>query len=55
LAGWLLSLIAGIIAIREGMSVDTGKAIIIALLGGLFYIAVSVLIGMLSLPFKLIF
>jgi hypothetical protein len=56
--GWLfglvagiLSLIAGIIAIREGMSVDTGKAIIIALLGGLFYIAVSVLIGVLSLPF----
>ena len=25
------------------------------LLGGLFYIAVSVLIGMLSLPFKLVF
>jgi hypothetical protein len=60
--GWLfglvagiLSLIAGIIAIREGMSVDTGKAIIIALLGGLFYIAVSVLIGMLSLPFNFIY
>ena len=53
LAAGILSLIAGILAIREGMSVDTGKAIIIALLGGLFYIAVSVLIGMLSLPFKL--
>jgi hypothetical protein len=55
LAAGILSLIAGIIAIREGMSVDTGKAIIIALLGGLFYIAVSVLIGMLSLPFNLVF
>jgi hypothetical protein len=53
LAAGVLSLIAGVLAIREGMSVDTGKAIIIALLGGLFYIAVSVLIGMLSLPFKL--
>ncbi|MGA9398314.1 MAG: YIP1 family protein [Anaerolineaceae bacterium] len=55
LAGGILSLIAGIIAIREGMSVDTGKAIIIALLGGLFYIAVSVLIGVLSLPLKIVF
>jgi len=55
LAGGILSLIAGIIAIREGMSVDTGKAIIIALLGALFYIAVSVLIGVLSLPLKLVF
>jgi hypothetical protein len=55
LAAGILSLIAGIIAIREGMSVDTGKAVIIALLGGLFYIAVSVLIGMLSLPFNLVF
>jgi hypothetical protein len=55
LAGGIMSLIAGIIAIREGMSVDTGKAIIIALLGGLFYIAVSILIGVLSLPLKLVF
>ncbi len=55
LAAGILSLIAGIIAIREGMSVDTGKAIIIALLGSLFYIAVSVLIGVLSLPFGRIF
>ncbi len=55
LAAGILSLIAGIIAIREGMSVDTGKAIIIALLGALFYIAVSVLFGVLSLPFKLVF
>jgi hypothetical protein len=51
LAAGILSLIAAIIAIREGMSVDTGKAVIIALLGALFYIAVSVLIGILSLPF----
>jgi hypothetical protein len=54
LAGGILSLIAGIIAIREGMSVDTGSAIIIALLGAVFYIAVSVLIGMLTLPFNLL-
>jgi hypothetical protein len=51
LAAGVMSLIASIIAIREGMSVDTGKAVIIALLGALFYIAVSVLIGILSLPF----
>jgi len=51
LAAGILGLIAGIIAIREGMSVDTGKAVIIALLGALFYIAVSALIGILSLPF----
>jgi hypothetical protein len=51
LAAGILSLIAAIIAIREGMAVDTGKAVIIALLGALFYIAVSVLIGILSLPF----
>lgn len=51
LAAGILSLIAAIIAIRESMAVDTGKAVIIALLGALFYIAVSVLIGILSLPF----
>ena len=58
LIGWLfglvagiLSLIAAIIAIREGMAVDTGKAVILALLGALFYIAVSVMIGILSLSF----
>lgn len=51
LAAGILSLIAAIIAIREGMAVDTGKAVIIALLGALFYIAVSVMIGILSLPF----
>ncbi len=55
LVGGILGLIAGIIAIREGMSVDTGKAIIIALLGGLFYIAISVLVGVLTLPFKMVF
>ena len=55
LAAGILGLIAGIIAIREGMSVDTGKAIIIALLGALSYIAVSVVFGVLSLPFKLVF
>ncbi|MBN2257940.1 MAG: YIP1 family protein [Anaerolineaceae bacterium] len=53
LVGGILSLIAGIIAIREGMKLDTGAAIITALLGGLIYIAFSVLIGMLSLPFTL--
>ena len=55
LAAVILSLIAGIIAIREGMAVDTGKAIIISLLGAIFYIAVAVLLGILSLPFKLVF
>lgn len=33
LAGWLLSLIAGVIAIREAMDFDTGKAIVTVVIG----------------------
>jgi hypothetical protein len=33
LAGWILSLIAGVIAIREAMEFDTGKAIITVVVG----------------------
>jgi hypothetical protein len=44
-AGWLLGLIAGVIAIRESMEFDTGKAVITAVLGLLVYLIASVVIG----------
>ena len=44
-AGWLLSIIAGVIAIRESMEFDTNKAVITSVAGLLVYIIASILIG----------
>ncbi len=56
LLGWLLSLIAGVLAIREAMEFDTGKAIITVLIGWavalLLAILLSPLIGIGYLAFR---
>jgi len=41
LVGTLLSLIAGVMAIREGLDLDTGQALIVALVGWLALLIVS--------------
>jgi hypothetical protein len=48
LAGWLLALIAGVLAIREAMEFDTGKAIITVVISWLVSLVVY-------LPFRIIF
>ena len=45
LAGVLLSLVAGVIAIRESMEFDTTKAVITAVLGFVAYIVARIIIG----------
>jgi hypothetical protein len=45
LAGWILSLIAGVIAIREAMEFDTGNAIITVVISWVIALAVSLIIG----------
>jgi MFS family permease len=45
LAGVLLSLAAGVIAIRESMEFDTAKAVVTAVLGFIVFIIVRVVIG----------
>ena len=45
LAGAVLSFIASIMAIREGLDLDTGQAVIVALLGFLALLLVSVVVG----------
>jgi MFS family permease len=45
LAGVLLSLAAGVIAIRESMEFDTTKAVVTAVLGFIVFIIVRVVIG----------
>ncbi len=47
LAGWLLSLVAGIIAIRESMEFGTGRAVVTAIIGWLVYIAATVTLAVL--------
>ncbi len=51
LAGWLLSIIAGVVAIRESMEFDTTKAVITAVLGFLLYLIASAILGMMISPF----
>ncbi len=46
LAGWLLSLVAGIIAIRESMEFSTGRAVVTAIIGWLVYIAATVTLAL---------
>jgi hypothetical protein len=45
LAGWILSLIAGVIAIREAMEFDTGKAIITVVISWVIALVISLIIG----------
>lgn len=45
LAGWILSLIAGVIAIREAMEFDTGKAVITVLISWVIQLVISLIIG----------
>jgi hypothetical protein len=45
LAGWILSLIAGVLAIREAMDFDTGKAIITVLIGAVIAFVISLLVA----------
>jgi Yip1 domain len=44
-AAWLLTLVAGVIAIRETMGFDTLKAVVTAVLGLFVYVAASILLG----------
>jgi hypothetical protein len=45
LAGWILSLIAGIIAVREAMDFDTGDAIVTVLVSWVIAFIISLLIN----------
>ncbi|MFC2045967.1 YIP1 family protein [Chloroflexota bacterium] len=46
LAGWLLSLIAGFIAVREAMDFDTVEAIVTVLISGVIVSFITVVIGL---------
>jgi hypothetical protein len=48
LAGMILSLIAAVIAIRQGLDFDTGKAVITAIIGWVIIIIINVIIGMVA-------
>jgi hypothetical protein len=47
LVGWVLSLVAAVLAIRESMEFDTGKAVITALIGWVITVGISFAIGLL--------
>ncbi len=53
--GFILSLVAGIIAIREAMQFDSNKALLTALVGIIVYIVASIILGIawsaVTLPF----
>jgi hypothetical protein len=46
LAGFILTVVAGVMAVSEGLDVDTGQAIIVVIIGGLAFFLVSVVFGM---------
>jgi len=46
LAGIILSLIMGFMAIREGMDLDAGQAIIVILVSAVAWIVVSIIFGL---------
>ncbi len=46
LAGWVWSLAAMVVAIREGLDVDTGKAIITAIIGWVVVVVLNIVVGM---------
>jgi hypothetical protein len=45
LAGFVLSLVAAVIAIREAMDFDTGKAVITAIIGWAVVLVISIIVG----------
>jgi hypothetical protein len=45
LIGWILSLIAGVIAVREAMEFDTGKAIITVVISWVITLVISLIVG----------
>lgn len=51
----ILAILAGIVAIREAAGFDTGRAVITALLGLVFYIVSGILIGLLLAGGSLLF
>jgi len=59
LAGWILSLIAVIIAIREAMKFDTDKAVITAIVGFVLYLltsgAIRIIFSGLGMSFRSLF
>jgi hypothetical protein len=46
LAGFVLSLIAAVIAIREAMDFDTGKAVVTAIIGWAIVLVISIIVGL---------
>lgn len=46
LAGWIWSLAAMVVAIRQGLDIDTGKALITALVGWILVVVINILVGM---------
>ena len=46
LAGWIWSLAAMIVAIKQGLDVDTGKAVVTALVGWILVVIINVVIGL---------
>jgi hypothetical protein len=46
LAGWVWSLAAMVVAIREGLDVDTGKAIVTAIIGWVVVVVLNIVVGM---------
>lgn len=49
LAGWLLSLIAGVIAVREAMEFETSQAIITVVIGVIVAVVISAILGLFGL------
>jgi len=45
LVGWVWSLVAMIVAVRQGLDVDTGKAVITAVIGWVLTVIVDVVLG----------
>jgi hypothetical protein len=49
LAGWLLSLIAGVIAVREAMEFETSQAIVTVVIGVIVAIVLTMILGLFGL------
>ncbi len=53
--GSILTLIAGIVAIRQALDLDTGKAVMTAIVGWLALLAVAIIIGLITGVGRLLF
>lgn len=51
LIGVVLALIAGVIAVRQAMDFDTGRAIGTVIVGAIVYIVIQIILGLLGLGF----